>query len=417
VTIADMSRNGSGPTPEPSLADLHEPLDWRELWSTTTAEPDWLIPGILERGRLHAIYAPKKQKKSLLTLLMVASLVTGRPLLGRPNPHGRKLRVLYIDIENARDDIRQRLNDAGYGPDDLAQLTYFSFPSLPGLDSPIGGAHLLSLVERYQPDLLVLDTTSRVVTGKENDADTFRSLYRHALVPVKARRVAILRLDHAGKDVTLGQRGSSAKGDDLDTAWYLTVRGPDRLTLRLDFQRTNHHPAEIELAQHGAPLRFARIDTATDRPEVAALIARLDGLDVPPHAGRDAARIALTGAGIKVNNGVLAEAVKIRKTCPQDQRTGAPENDLQEIDFTCPDEDHECEDSQGQSCPGQVADSADRWSPSEQGRPVRDLPVSRRGQVSDGAARPPGSDSNGHVDFESMMALLNAELGATTVEQ
>ncbi|MGH3549767.1 MAG: AAA family ATPase [Pseudonocardiaceae bacterium] len=190
-----------------SLADLYQSIDWHELWATTSAGPDWLVPDILERGRLHAIYAPKKHKKSLITLVMVAELATGRALLGRPNPHDRPVRVLYIDIENARDDIRQRLQDAGFGPDDLINLIYFSFPALPGLDSPTGAAHLLALVERHDPDLLVLDTTSRVVTGKENDADTFRGLYRHALAPVKARGVTVLRLDHAGKDVTLGPAG------------------------------------------------------------------------------------------------------------------------------------------------------------------------------------------------------------------
>jgi RecA-family ATPase len=203
---------------ERSLASMYEPIDWHALWATTSDEPDWLVPDVVERGRLHAIYAPKKHKKSLLTLVIVASLVTGRPLLGRPNPHARSLRVLYVDVENSRDDIRQRLQDAGYGPADLENLVYLSFPSLPGLDSAAGGQHLVALVQHYKPDLVVLDTTSRVVVGKENDADTFRSLYRHALAPIKARGIAVLRLDHAGKDPTLGQRGSSAKGDDLDTA-------------------------------------------------------------------------------------------------------------------------------------------------------------------------------------------------------
>jgi hypothetical protein len=296
-----------------SLADLYRPIDWRELWATTSAGADWLVPDILERGRLHSIYAPKKHKKSLLTLVMVAELATGRALLGRPNPHGCALRVLYIDIENARDDIRQRLQDADYGPDDLTDLIYFSFPGLPGLDSSHGAAHLLALVERHEPDLLVLDTTSRVVTGKENDADTFRALYRHALAPIKAMGITVLRLDHAGKDIALGQRGSSAKGDDLDTAWLVSIRDDTRLTLRLDFQRTNHHPEVVELVQRGAPLRFVRLDHATDRPEVATLLAELDRLQVPDTTGRPAAAKALRENGIRFTDNDLETAIKIRK--------------------------------------------------------------------------------------------------------
>jgi hypothetical protein len=164
-----LAKDGSPepPQPAPSLAELYEPINWHQLWSATTSEPDWLCPDIHERGRLHAIYAPRKYKKSLFTLLLVAELITARSLLGGPNPHREPLRVLYIDIENAKDDIRQRLQDAGYGPDDLTNLTYLSFPSLPALDSPVGGQHLLALVEYHRPDLLVLDTTSRVVAAKK----------------------------------------------------------------------------------------------------------------------------------------------------------------------------------------------------------------------------------------------------------
>lgn len=267
-----------------SLADLYQPINWHDLWASTSSEPDWLVPGLIERGRLHAIYAPKKHKKSLLTLVMVAALGTGSPLLGRSNPHGRPLRVLYLDFENAPDDIRQRLEDAGYGPGDLANLIFLSFPKLPGLDTALGGAHLLALVERYRPDLLIVDSTSRVVTGKENDADTFRAFYRHTLAPIKVTGTAVLRLDNAGKDVTQGQRGSSAKGDDLDTAWMVTMASDDRITLRLDFQRSNHHPERIELVRHLHPLRFVRIDSATDRPEITALLADLEALGVAPDA-------------------------------------------------------------------------------------------------------------------------------------
>jgi hypothetical protein len=366
----------------PSLTDLYQPVDWHELWATTSAGPDWLVPEILERGRLHAIYAPKKHKKSLLTLLMVASLVTGQPLLGRPNPHGRPVRVLYIDIENSREDIRQRLQDAGYGPGDLSDLSYYSFPSLPGLDSAAGGTHLLALIERHQPELLVLDTTSRVVTGKENDADTFRSLYRHTLAPIKALGIAVLRLDNTGKDPTLGQRGSSAKGDDLDTAWLVTMHGEDRITLGLDFQRSNHHPARIELVRYLDPLRFVQLDDAADRPEVTALMGHLDRLNVPLDAGRPTAQAALRAEGIPATAAVLAEAIKIRKNRSTRSRTVVAEEGQTKIVSRCPDRNNDHRDSAAQSCSEQSANSSNSEPGSDNAGAVRDLPVQRSAQAS-----------------------------------
>ncbi len=358
------------------IADLYQPIDWHELWATTSAEPDWLVPGVIERGRLHAIYAPKKHKKSLLTLVMVASLVTGRSLLGRPNPHGRPVRVLYVDIENSRDDIRQRLHDAGYGPGDLTDLFYYSFPSIPGLDSVAGGVHLLALIERHQPELVVLDTTSRVVTGKENDADTFRNLYRHTLAPIKALGIAVLRLDNAGKDPTLGQRGSSAKGDDLDTAWLVSMQGEDRLTLRLDFQRSNHHPQQIELVRYLDPLRFVRLDSAADRPEITVLVGHLDRLNVPLEAGRPTAQRALTADGIRTTAAVLADAIKIRKSCSTRSRTVGVKDDQSEINFTCSGVTNDHDDTPGQSCSEQSSNSPNSSTPPKTDRAVRDLGVS-----------------------------------------
>ena len=121
------------------LADRYQPLDWHEVWTNTPDGPDWLVPDILERGRSHALVSPAKAGKSLLTLDIVAALVTGRPLLGRPNPNRQPVVVLYIDVENSRADLRERLGALGYGPDDLSGLRYYSFPFLPALDSGTGG--------------------------------------------------------------------------------------------------------------------------------------------------------------------------------------------------------------------------------------------------------------------------------------
>lgn len=365
----------NGSAAEPSLADLYSPIDWHELWATTSSEPSWLVPGIIERGRLHSIYAPRKHRKSLITLVISAELVTGRPLLGRPNPHERPLRVLYLDLENAGQDIRQRLTDAGYGPDDLTRLIYLSFPSLPGLDSVAGGEHLLALVEHHRPDLVVIDTTGRVVAGKENDADTFRALYRHSLLRIKSAGIAVLRLDHTGKDLTLGQRGSSAKGDDLDTAWVVTMHGEDRITLRLDFQRSNHHPPQIELVRYLNPLRFARLDSAADRPEITALVAHLDRLNVPPDAGRPTAQRALTADGIRTTAAVLADAIKIRKSCSARSRTVVAGDDQMEISLTCSCLTNDHKDTPGQSCSEQSPNSPNSSTVPNADRVVRNLGV------------------------------------------
>lgn len=71
----------------------------------------------------------------------------------------------------------------------------------------------------------MIDTASRFVAGKENDSDTWLALYRLVHAPLKAAGIACWRLDHFGKDLERGARGSSAKTQDVDHVWELTHHG------------------------------------------------------------------------------------------------------------------------------------------------------------------------------------------------
>ena len=56
--------------------------------------------------------------------------------------------------------------------------------------------------------LVVIDTLIRTVSGEENSADTIKNFYTHTGMALKAAGIALLRIDHAGKDLTRGQRGT-----------------------------------------------------------------------------------------------------------------------------------------------------------------------------------------------------------------
>lgn len=282
-------------------------VDWARAFAEAAEEPEWLIPDVLEKGRSHALYAPKKVGKSLVTLTWCGRLIN------------RGLHVLYVDVENSMGDLVERLRKMQRQPEHLDNLHYVSFPSMAMLDTPAGGATLLALVEKCSADLVILDTVSRVISGEENSADTFRNLYRYALVPLKALGLTVLRLDHAGKDTTAGQRGSSAKGDDVDTIWRLIRHDDTHYQLKCDAQRSGHHPEVIELVKRGdpkdgeePPMRFERIDPLAP-PEVTALIEQMDRLGLPGGASNRVAREALRAAGVAVRNSVLAEAVRSRQ--------------------------------------------------------------------------------------------------------
>jgi AAA domain len=260
---------------------------------------------------------------------VAAAIAAGRSALGHPAQP--PVRVLYVDLENSRDDLTERLRDMGYGPDDLDALRYLSFPTLPPLDGPAGGRDVVDVAEHHDAALVVIDTIARVVAGEENSADTYRNLYRHTLAPLKAARRAVVRLDHRGhqaKGGNTGARGSSAKNDDVDVVWQLNQSpGPDGeayVTLRLERQRGSAHPEQINVLRDVTPrLRHVARDAplaASEQQRVGECIEAMKTLGLPADTGRPKALKALRESGYKVRSDTVMAAVKARKAaanCPE----------------------------------------------------------------------------------------------------
>ncbi len=288
-------------------------IDWAELWATDALESDWLAEPIIARGRSHALYAPAKAGKSLLILEAAAALATGRVWLDQPV--GAPRSVLYLDMEMTREDLRERLSDLGYGPAyDLSRLNYHLLPSLPPLDRAEGGEAVAELVSSYEADLVVVDTLARVVTGPENDADTYRAFYRHTGTAVKRAGAALVRLDHAGKDLDRGQRGSSAKADDVDIVWRLTVRDAGALTMKATHRRMAWVPEVVELERKSDPLCHVRI-LGSWPAGTAEVAKRLEDLGVAVDESRRVASLRLREDGRGgARNEVVAAAQRYRRT-------------------------------------------------------------------------------------------------------
>lgn len=308
-------------------------IDWPTLWNRAGAPVDWLCEPLLIAGRAVAVFSPAKAGKSLLCLEIAAALATGRPVLG--NAAREPLQVVYVDLENIEEDILERLTDLGYGPADfpllVTNLHYKSFPGLPALDSPKGGAHLRAIAEHYDARLVVIDTVSRVVEGPENEADTFRDLYRYAITPLKAAGRAVLRLDHSGRDVSRGQRGSTAKVDDLDAVWRLTARPGGAVDLHCTHRRHKHGADRLALVRLSDPLRHmpGKV-SAVIEADVQEVIDQLDRLEIPTDWGRDRVKARLLDDGIRRGNDLLAEALRTRKQRAADlSGTGPADHDEQ----------------------------------------------------------------------------------------
>jgi hypothetical protein len=312
VTAADPQDNAA------RARRLFPRLDWHELWADD-AEDEWIHEPLLPARRLVSLYSAPKVGKSLLMLELAVGISRGEEVLGYlPR---KRWRVLYVDFENdPRGDVRSRLQAMGYGPDDLDHLDYLSFPTMTGLDSARGGLELLEAVKAYSSEVVVIDTVSRAVAGEENSNDTWLSFYRHTGLLLKQAEVAMIRLDHSGKDETRGTRGGSAKSGDVDAIWRLTRATDDRLLLECTDSRMQMSTKSLQLTRHRIPRLHHTVDTFSAETDLEARIIHLvklaDSNGLPADANRDAIRDLAKSRGMAARTTVYAEVVKRRKTVP-----------------------------------------------------------------------------------------------------
>lgn len=329
---ADIARNNMQ---ERRVEPSTEPppyLDWSEFLSQDFSSVEFLPGDLLRVGGHGALVGEGKAGKSLFALEWAQAIGAGRSFLGS-GPRAPR-RVLYIDFENGWPDIQQRVEALGYTAADLAGVRYLSFPPMPPLNTEEGGAYLLDRVRDSRAEVVFLDTISRMVVGKENDADPWRDLYNCSLLRLKADGVSSIRLDHFGKDVAKGARGSSAKTQDVDAVWELSSAGrktaagvPIKLQRthtrnglgneRLDMWRTGR------IVKHGDSEKWAPGETGhllregsgdEDQEFIVAehLAALADQVGVLKTAGRDALRAALPDQ--RHAKSVWEEAARIRKS-------------------------------------------------------------------------------------------------------
>jgi RecA-family ATPase len=294
------------------------PICWDELWQTED-DDEWLLYPVIPARRLVTIYSPPKVGKSLLMLELAAGIACGRGVLGAQPQPPRK--VLYLDYENdPRGDVRGRLQAMGYGPGDLDNLIYLSYPMLGGLDTDKGGQRVVDIAVEHRVELVVIDTVSRSVEGEENCNDTWLGWYRNTGLKLKAASIAVVRLDHTGKDEEKGMRGGSAKYGDVDAVWALSRITDTTFRLRCTDARLQITERELTLTREVHPVLRHKVEGAGWKvvadAEIAAAIKALDAVGFPMDAGRDRARQILTDVGLRMSNNRLSEALKQRKTCP-----------------------------------------------------------------------------------------------------
>lgn len=188
------------------------PLNWKETFEKPYERVNWLpaLEGLAIKGRITNLYGPAGVGKSELMLQRSAEAAQ----------YG--VRVLWLDREMTEEDAKERLEDMGYKHEELDNLIYFLYPPLPYLDTEQGGEDLVAMALLYRADVVVLDSLSKFVKGDEQDSGTATNFYIFSMLALKEAGIASVTIDHAGKDISRGARGTSAKKDNTDLYMEIT---------------------------------------------------------------------------------------------------------------------------------------------------------------------------------------------------
>ncbi len=224
--------------------------------------------------------------------------------------------MLYLDYEMSSADLWERLTELGYDQhSNLQRLHYALFPSLPALDTAEGGQYLYDLAKRLHVDAVVVDTIGRAIEGEENSADTIRAFYRHTAQPLKAAGISVLRTDHAGKNADKGQRGTSAKNDDVDIVYRLQ-RNQNGVTLNRTHSRITWAPdnVNIDYTENDDGTTTIQLAVTPVFPDGTAQIAELmDELEIPLDLSTRQTQDIMKQHGHAYRRQNIVNAVKMRR--------------------------------------------------------------------------------------------------------
>jgi hypothetical protein len=292
----------------------YRPLDLLAL-RDRDFDRDWLVEKFWPVDAHLHIFASPKTGKSLLMLWIAANLALGKdPFTGEPI---KRYRVAYVDNEMTEMDLQERLIDMALPFEELeGWLLYFSYPTLPPMDTESGGLETLSMMKHYDSSVLILDTLSRVVRGEENSNDTYRNFYGFTGRLLKANSVSLARLDHAGHDPKKS-RGASAKADDVDLVYGLERRSDKNESPGYRLLRTHARMGgiseSIELLLSDDPISIKTTSIRSWSIQAIHKAKELDEIDAPLSISQREATRLLRDKGIGPGKTLyLMEAIRLR---------------------------------------------------------------------------------------------------------
>lgn len=215
-------------------------------------EPEWVVDGLLERGTITLLSGDSGAGKSLVIKSLTVAIIQGKPWLRRPT-HGK--RVLVIDEENHHRVVHTRMHALGMTNTDADNLRYFSRRGV-----RLGAGDWLKRtqaeLEEFAPDLVVIDSVTRVLAVDVNDNSKVAELYADVLAPI-ASQSAILLIHHERKPQQ-GEKRNAKYASMGARQWAGQADGHLALAVRDEMERGRSRDDGTEWARYPLTLEVPK---------------------------------------------------------------------------------------------------------------------------------------------------------------
>lgn len=125
------------------------------LYQSTPPKPDWLLPGWLLAGRVHALLGTYASGKTWTALSAACAVATGRPMMGHITPT-RTAPVLYVSPAEAPTTLGQKLRSLFLEEPEGLERLHIEPGAIP-LGEPHGQRQLDTWIRRTEAQMLVVD--------------------------------------------------------------------------------------------------------------------------------------------------------------------------------------------------------------------------------------------------------------------
>lgn len=182
---------------------------------------DWLVEDLLVRGEATVLAGDGGVGKSFFTQAL-ALAVAGAEDKFLDLPLKRSGRVLYVDEEQSAQLALQRLHALGMQPQHHENIEYLWYAGVDLLHEP---ELLLEEALELEPEIIIVDSLSRVALGTEENSNTeMTKLMRAGVIPLARESGAAVLVTHHTDKEGRGPRGASSIRNAADQVLTMKER-------------------------------------------------------------------------------------------------------------------------------------------------------------------------------------------------